>query len=66
MACDDNGDTSPGSVNLQDFLENCGPNYYHYKGSLTTPPCYESVEWVVLENVIPITEASVRIVSFSK
>ncbi|XP_020618030.1 carbonic anhydrase 2-like isoform X1 [Orbicella faveolata] len=27
-------------------------SFYTYKGSLTTPPCYQSVKWIVLENPV--------------
>jgi hypothetical protein len=32
--------------------------YYSYPGSLTTPTCNPVVTWVVLANVMPITQAS--------
>lgn len=27
-------------------------SFYSYKGSLTTPPCYQSVNWIVLKNPV--------------
>lgn len=34
-------------------------NYYRYKGSLTTPPCSEGVEWIVLTTPIEMSEAQI-------
>jgi carbonic anhydrase len=36
--------------------------YYHYKGSLTTPPCSEGVRWFVLQT--PITVSTEQIAKF--
>jgi carbonic anhydrase len=33
--------------------------YYRYPGSLTTPPCAETVEWLLLTNPITVTESDV-------
>ena len=33
--------------------------YFRYSGSLTTPPCSEIVEWMLLENPIEVAEADV-------
>lgn len=32
-------------------------DYYNYAGSLTTPPCSEIVEWVVMENPLQASQA---------
>lgn len=34
--------------------------YYHYKGSLTTPPCAESVDWYVLKNPVKMSDEQVK------
>ncbi|MEO1030722.1 MAG: carbonic anhydrase family protein [Bacteroidota bacterium] len=31
-------------------------SYYHYKGSLTTPPCSEIVEWIVMKNALEMSQ----------
>ena len=53
------------SIVLKDFIDlvemdNNGPAYYYYKGSLTTPGCNEVVSWIVMENTIAISEYQVR------
>ena len=35
-------------------------NYYHYSGSLTTPPCSENVNWMVLQTVVLVQAAQVE------
>lgn len=32
------------------------PEYWTYKGSLTTPPCFESVQWVVFRDQLELSE----------
>ena len=36
-----------------------GRGYYCYSGSLTTPPCAETVEWMVLTEPIEVAEADI-------
>ena len=38
--------------------------YYRYPGSLTTPPCAETVEWLLLTT--PITVAESDVAGFAK
>lgn len=40
-------DTTQVTVNLKALLPDESEHFYHYNGSLTTPPCYESVKWIV-------------------
>jgi len=41
-------------INCANFLPGNG-SYFTYEGSLTTPPCYESVNWIVFEEPIEIS-----------
>ncbi len=36
-----------------------GRGYYRYEGSLTTPPCSETVDWMLLSDPIEVAEADV-------
>lgn len=35
-------------------------NYYTYSGSLTTPGCNEAVTWLMMSDIVYITNAQVR------
>ena len=48
----------------QDLLPEDNAHYYHYIGSLTTPPCSENVQWYLLKT--PQTASAVQIAHFRK
>jgi len=56
--------TQSAAIHIEDLAPllvspDVGDRFYEYKGSLTTPGCYESVTWFVMDNHPQITEKEV-------
>ena len=49
------------SIDLNSLLANHTEKLYRYRGSLTTPPCSEVVEWIVLEKPAVISAATFQL-----
>ncbi len=47
------------TIAIQDLLPRNVDDYFTYSGSLTTPPCTESVRWVVLKRPVEVSKAQV-------
>ena len=47
-------------VQLQTLLPK-DPTFLHYNGSLTTPPCTEEVEWIILEQPIELSQEQIQV-----
>jgi carbonic anhydrase len=49
-------DLSNAGVDVGAFIESLNlNNFWSFEGSLTTPPCWEGVEWSVLQKPAPIS-----------
>eukprot|EP00929_Paragymnodinium_shiwhaense_P007888 TRINITY_DN11180_c0_g1_i1.p1 TRINITY_DN11180_c0_g1~~TRINITY_DN11180_c0_g1_i1.p1 ORF type:complete len:1294 (+),score=165.93 TRINITY_DN11180_c0_g1_i1:88-3882(+) len=47
-------------VNIKrDFATVLQKHFYHYVGSLTTPPCSETVRWFILKDILTVDQAQV-------
>ncbi|MGC6770239.1 carbonic anhydrase [Enterococcus sp. LJL128] len=57
-----NGKTEP-ITDLNEMLPE-NKSYYHYLGSLTTPPLSENVEWYVMKNSVEVSKEQIK--SFKK
>lgn len=47
------------SIAVQDLLPRNFDDYFTYSGSLTTPPCTESVRWIVLKRSVEVSKAQI-------
>lgn len=47
-------------INPADLLPKNANSYYHFMGSLTTPPCSENVKWYVMKDIQSVTKQQVE------
>ncbi|XP_068189756.1 carbonic anhydrase 6 [Antennarius striatus] len=47
-------------INVRSMLPENLNNFFRYEGSLTTPPCYESIIWTVFDTPITLSHNQIR------
>ena len=48
----------PGAINVMSLLPE-NRDYYRFNGSLTTPPCTEGVEWLVMKHPVKLSQSQI-------
>jgi carbonic anhydrase len=51
--------TSPTAIDPASLLPSSLQKTWRYRGSLTTPPCSQTVEWIVCEEPVTVAEADI-------
>ncbi|XP_023342334.1 carbonic anhydrase [Eurytemora carolleeae] len=59
---ENNFEVDIGSITLNDLIPAGATDHLHYKGSLTTPPCLESVFWNVFTDKIDLSDADLAVI----
>ncbi|KAJ8371053.1 hypothetical protein SKAU_G00110810 [Synaphobranchus kaupii] len=52
--------TNISTINLRSMLPENLSQFFRYQGSLTTPPCYESIIWTVFDTPITLSHNQIR------
>nr|XP_033793177.1 carbonic anhydrase 9 isoform X3 [Geotrypetes seraphini] len=52
-------DTEVPGFNISGLLPGRMERYYRYNGSLTTPPCFQSVNWTIFNDTIKLSERQI-------
>lgn len=47
-------------INPKELLPEDLNHYYHYKGSFTTPPCTEGVQWYIFKDTVSISQEQLK------
>lgn len=47
-------------INPKELLPEDLNHYYHYKGSFTTPPCTEQVQWYIFKDTVSISKEQLK------
>lgn len=57
----------PDAIKLRDLLpgeiKRGAENFYHYRGSLTTPPYTETVQWFIYKHILEASEVQIRAIN---
>jgi carbonic anhydrase len=51
--------STPKPVGIRELLPAGLRSAWRYEGSLTTPPCSETVDWIVFNDLVPVAQADI-------
>ncbi|XP_048470824.1 carbonic anhydrase 6 [Rhincodon typus] len=52
-------------IDIRNMLPHNLSNFYRYRGSLTTPPCFETIIWTIFDTTIVLSSNQIRLLETS-
>ncbi|XP_048417562.1 carbonic anhydrase 6 isoform X3 [Stegostoma tigrinum] len=52
-------------IDIRNMLPHNLSNFYRYRGSLTTPPCFETIIWTIFDSTIVLSSNQIRLLETS-